>query len=90
MEDQQVFALYASGSAIGRALIGPPSIPPERVEALRTAFAAMVADPEFLADVRHLDVELDPLPGEQVSALVAHTLAVPAAVRDRAKQAFGR
>jgi tripartite-type tricarboxylate transporter receptor subunit TctC len=89
-EDRQVFALYASGSAIGRSLIGPPDIPAERLKALRDAFAAMVRDRDFLADIRRLDVELDPLPGEQVSALVARTLAVPVAVRGRAKQAFGR
>ena len=50
----------------------------------------MVKDPEFLADMHKLDVELDPLPGEEVSKLVTRTLNVPSAVRERAKLAFGR
>jgi tripartite-type tricarboxylate transporter receptor subunit TctC len=89
-EAKQVFALYASGSAIGRAVIGPPGIPPERVKALRDGFDAMVKDPDFVADVQKINVELDPLPGAAVAQLVAKTLDVPAAVRERAINAFGR
>ncbi len=89
-EDKQVFALYASGSAIGRSVLAPPAVPAERVSALRAAFAAMVRDGEFIADLQRMNVELEPLPGEQVAELVSRTLAVPAAVRERAKLAFGR
>ena len=89
-QDRQVFALYASGSAIGRSLIAPPGIAAERVAALREGFDAMVKDADFLADVRKLDVELDPLPGAAVAQLIERTLSVPAAVRERAINAFGR
>jgi tripartite-type tricarboxylate transporter receptor subunit TctC len=89
-EDRQVFALYAGGSAIGRSVLAPPGIPAERVKLLRDAFEAMIKDPDFLSDLQKLDVELDPLPGEQVAKLVAQTLDVPPAVRERAKLAFGR
>ena len=89
-EDRQVFALYASGSAIGRSVIGPPGIAAERVKALREAFDAMVRDPEFVADIQKINVELDPLPGAAVAKLVERALDVPAAVRERALNAFGR
>ncbi len=89
-QDKQVFALYASGSAIGRALIAPPAIAAERVAALRAGFDAMVRDPDFVADVRKIDVELDPLPGAAVAQLVEKALNVPPAVRERAIGAFGR
>src|SRR5438477_1626632 len=36
-EDRAVFALYASGSAIGRSLLAPPGVPADRVKALRNA-----------------------------------------------------
>ena len=51
---------------------------------------AMVKGTEFLADVKRVNVELEPLPGEAVQALVERTLNVPAGVRERAKLAFGR
>jgi tripartite-type tricarboxylate transporter receptor subunit TctC len=89
-EDKLVFALYASGSAIGRSLLAPPDVPAERLQSLRDAFQAMVRDGEFIADLRRLNVELDPLPGSTVAELAARALAVPAAVRERAKLAFGR
>jgi tripartite-type tricarboxylate transporter receptor subunit TctC len=89
-EDKQVFALYASGSAVGRSVLAPPAVPAERVSALRAAFTAMIKDGEFIADLQRMNVELEPLPGEQVAELVSRTLAVPAAVRERAKLAFGR
>jgi hypothetical protein len=60
------------------------------VKILRDAFNAMVRDADFIADINKLNVELDPLPGEQVQALVVRTLNVPQAVRERAKLAFGR
>jgi tripartite-type tricarboxylate transporter receptor subunit TctC len=89
-EDKQVYQLYASGSAIGRAVIAPPDLPADRAKALREGFNAMVQDADFVADVQKLNVELDPLPGEAVQALIVRTLNVPQAVRERAKLAFGR
>jgi tripartite-type tricarboxylate transporter receptor subunit TctC len=89
-EERQVFALYASGSAVGRSVIAPPGLPADRVRALREAFETMVLDPEFVADIRRMNIELDPLPGEKLTEIIARTLAVPVAVRERAKLAFGR
>jgi tripartite-type tricarboxylate transporter receptor subunit TctC len=89
-EDRQVYQLYASGSAIGRTVIAPPDLPPDRIATLRGAFDAMVKDPLFIAELQKLNVELEPLPGDQVQALIVRTLNVPNAVRERAKLAFGR
>jgi tripartite-type tricarboxylate transporter receptor subunit TctC len=89
-EDRQVTALYASGSGVGRSLLGPPGIPGDRVAALRAAFDAMAKDPEFISDIRKLHVELDPMPGERLQELIVRTLNVPSSVRERAKVAFGR
>lgn len=88
--DRQVFALYASGSAIGRALMGPPEIPADRVKLLRDAFAASMKDAEFLAEAEKLQVDIEPLSGEALAALVQKTLLLPDAVRLRAEAAFGR
>ena len=89
-QDKQVYQLYASGSAIGRSVIAPPGLPADRAQALRSAFEAMVRDADFIADLQKTNVELDPLPGERVQELIVRTLNVPAAVRERAKLAFGR
>src|SRR3954447_13119242 len=75
-EDKQVYELYASGSAVGRAVIAPPELPAERLKALRDAFNLMVRDSEFIADIQKLNVELDPLPGQAVQELIVRTLNV--------------
>ena len=75
--DRDVLKLVASGSTIGRAVAGPPDVPPERVAALRQAFDAMVKDPEFLADAvgRHLGV--DPMSGAELARIVADVAGQP-------------
>ena len=45
-------------------------MPAERVAALRRAFDATMKDKEFLADAEKLKLDVDPLTGEQVGALV--------------------
>jgi hypothetical protein len=55
-----------------------------------SAFNAMVRDPEFVADIQKLNVELEPLAGEALQDLIIRTLGVPQSVRERAKLAFGR
>ena len=37
----------------------------------------MVKDPEFIADIRKVNVELDPLPGDRVQELIVRTLSGP-------------
>jgi tripartite-type tricarboxylate transporter receptor subunit TctC len=56
----------SAGAAIGRALIAPPKVPQDRLEALRAAFDKMVKDPDFIADAKKRGAELDPSPGTEV------------------------
>ena len=60
----------------------------ERIYEARTRLDTIATD--FVADIKKLNVELDPLTGDRVQELIARTLAAPASVRERAKVAFGR
>ena len=60
-----------------RPLAAPPGVPDDRVALLRHAFDLTVRDPEFLAEARKLNVEVDPMSGEQTQAIVARVLAAP-------------
>jgi hypothetical protein len=51
---------------------------------------AMVKDPDFLAEIKKMNVDLEPLPGPGLRALVEKTLSVAPQVRQRAKSLFGR
>ena len=50
----------------GRPFIAPPGTPPDYVKALRAAFDASMKDPELIAFAEKMNLELSPVPGEQI------------------------
>ena len=89
-EERQMLGLYASGGAIGRAILAPPGLSTEVTKALRDGFNAMVKDPDFIAEMNRIELDLDPLPGEVLQKTAADILDIPPEVKDRAKTIFGR
>ena len=61
----------------GRSILTTPGVPAERLAALRTAFAAMLKDPDFLAAAEKRNLMVDPGTGEELDALVRDTLKLP-------------
>lgn len=76
-EGRAVLRTIAATAEVGRSIIVGPGVPPERLAALRAAFAAMLKDPAFVAtcDKRHL--MLDGASGEDMDAIVKETFALP-------------
>jgi tripartite-type tricarboxylate transporter receptor subunit TctC len=85
-EDKQILALLASTEDMGRAFVSGPGIPAARVEILRDAFAAMMADPVFLADAQKRQLDIDFMHGKELQALVQSVGAFPADVAAKAKK----
>lgn len=48
----------------------PPTTPKERVQILRRAFAETLKDPEFLAEAKKANLEVNPVLGEEVEKLI--------------------
>lgn len=86
--DKGALKLIASSGRIGRTLFAPPGVPADRVAALRAAFDKMVADPGFLADMKKRKVDIDPLPGAQVTELIKEAISAPKEVVERARWAI--
>jgi tripartite-type tricarboxylate transporter receptor subunit TctC len=76
-EAKQILAFYTSGVAIGRSILAPPGIPPERVNVLRRAFDAAIKDPEFLAEIERSKQEFQPASGEELQKLIAAAASAP-------------
>jgi tripartite-type tricarboxylate transporter receptor subunit TctC len=85
-EDRQLIDVMLAPLELGRPYFAPPGVPADRVAALRRAFDATTKDPDFLADVKKQLMELSPLTGEEVAALVERIYKTPKAVVDIAKQ----
>jgi tripartite-type tricarboxylate transporter receptor subunit TctC len=89
-EDRKVLEFHFKQTVLGRPLATSPNVPRDRLTALRTAFLATMKDPEFLADAKKLNLDIDIATAEEVQQLLAEFANYPKAVLDRAKAAIGR
>jgi tripartite-type tricarboxylate transporter receptor subunit TctC len=69
-EQKQVLELLLAPQAMARPYLTTPGVPSERVDALRRAFDATVADPKFVAEAQRVGIEVGPLTGEAVEQLL--------------------
>jgi tripartite-type tricarboxylate transporter receptor subunit TctC len=84
-EDRAAIRLITAGTLFGRPLAAPPGVPPERLAALRNAFVATMKDPEFLKEAQAGNYEVDPINGEQMQKIAQDLMAMPDAVKKRAR-----
>jgi tripartite-type tricarboxylate transporter receptor subunit TctC len=68
--ERQVLELKFSAYDVGYAFMAPPETPTERVTGLRAAMTATFNDPAYRADAVRERLELDPVSGEEVEAIV--------------------
>jgi tripartite-type tricarboxylate transporter receptor subunit TctC len=87
-EDRQVMELFYGQLMFGRPYILPPGTPADRVKTLRTAFMATAADKAFLEDAKKARLDVDPVSGEEVQALVDKMFGAPENIIARAKEAM--
>jgi tripartite-type tricarboxylate transporter receptor subunit TctC len=57
--------------------VAPPGLPADRTKALRDAFMKMVADKEFLAEADKVRLEISPIDGAAVQAIVEKAMKTP-------------
>jgi tripartite-type tricarboxylate transporter receptor subunit TctC len=80
-EGRVILRAIASTAEIGRSIIAGPDLPPERLAALRAAFAEMLQDPDFRAACEQRHFMLDPGTGEEMDAIVQEAFQLPADIR---------
>ena len=88
VDDLRLVELVGSGDALGRPFVAPPDTPPDRLAALRAAFARMTADEEFRKDAAALKIDVDPTPHDELQRVVDHVLSTPKGVIERARKYF--
>jgi tripartite-type tricarboxylate transporter receptor subunit TctC len=87
-DDRQVRALIFGAQVLGGLYASPPGIPTNRKAALRSALAATLRDPQFLADAQKTGIDISPMAGAEVEAFIAKMSGTSPAVVERAKKAF--
>jgi len=86
-DDRQMLRLLSAPTAMARPFAAPPGLN-AATAALRRAFDATVADPEFLAEAKTLQADISPTSGEEVQRLVGEIYATPSPIVGRAKKFF--
>lgn len=66
---KRLASLLLSTGLIGRPLMTPPNIPADRLQTLREAFAKMVADPQFLAETKKREWEVEYVSGQELETI---------------------
>jgi tripartite-type tricarboxylate transporter receptor subunit TctC len=86
-EQKQILQLLIATQEMARPFAAPPGIPADRAQALRTAFVETMTDPEFLADAKKLNADINPVAADKLDALVKELYKTPRDVVAKAAKA---
>jgi tripartite-type tricarboxylate transporter receptor subunit TctC len=87
-EDRQILRLFSTDVVIGRPFVTSPGVPPERVTLLRKAFDEMMTDPAYLDDSKKAALDVTPVAGAKIQAVVTDLVRTPADIVAKAKLAM--
>ena len=76
------YKVYMAQMEYSRPLTTSPGTPKARLEILRRAFKATLADPEFLAQANKLKLDISHVSGEECETLVNEVLSIPPKVKE--------
>ena len=84
-DDRKLIELVTSGTHLGRPIATTPDVPEDRLRALRAAYRATMADPEFRAEAEKAGFEVAPVYGEEMQNIVQSIMSTPKELAVRAK-----
>ena len=87
-EKLQILKLLLAAQEMARPFAAPPGIPADRKAALVAAFDATMKDPEYLADAKKLEIDVNPVSGKALDTLLAELYATPRDVMKKAGEAI--
>ena len=87
-ETRKVVELIIGQQVFQRSYIAPPGVAPEQLAVLRKAFDDTMKDPQYLAEAEKLRIDVSPLPGAQVQAIVQKLHATPKDIVEKARAAI--
>ena len=82
--DRQALEIILAPQTIAWPLIAPPDLPTERVALLRRAFDATRTDPGFVSEANKMQIDIEPVSGEEIQKIVARLATFDQSVIDHA------
>jgi tripartite-type tricarboxylate transporter receptor subunit TctC len=87
-EQREILELVYTQTTFGRPYVVAPGVPAERVAALRQAFMETMTDPDLVAEAKRINVDIGPIPGDELQKLIAKVYATPSDIVEKAKAAM--
>jgi tripartite-type tricarboxylate transporter receptor subunit TctC len=87
-QDRALLDFLNAGPRTMWSVVAPPGTPNARVQVLREAFMKTVADPEYRAEIKRLNLTLNPLPANELAKVIDGILETPREVVAIAKKLF--
>jgi tripartite-type tricarboxylate transporter receptor subunit TctC len=89
-DDLKAVKLVLLQQEFGRPYVAPPALPPERLAALRTGFDETMTDPTFLDDAKKAGLNVEPITGAEIEALLKEAFSAPQETIARARTILDR
>lgn len=86
---RQIFEFLFARQLMGRPFFTAPGVPVERVELLRKAMAQTVADPEFVEEVKRINLDVSLLEGAEMQSRLDDLYRTPPEVLAEVKRLIG-
>jgi tripartite-type tricarboxylate transporter receptor subunit TctC len=87
-EQRVIFTVMQSGLS-DRALVAPPGVPKDRLDAVTKAYQATLRDPAFVADAKKQQFDIEPIEGAEIQKFVETMMATPPATVEKMRKAMG-
>ena len=86
-EQKKVADVVFRQTELARPFAAPPGTPKDRVAALRRALLVTLKDPGLITDAKSLEIDFDPVTGEETAEMFAGFYAMPPALVEEARRA---
>ena len=75
-EEEAVLGLVSNDSRVGRSILAPPGVPPERIRELRKAFTETLNDPALVEEASRAGIDLIPMDGASLQDMITASMQV--------------
>jgi tripartite-type tricarboxylate transporter receptor subunit TctC len=86
--ERQALELLLAPQVMARPYFTTPGVPPARLAALQKAFMDTMKDPAFIADAQKMSIDIDPMDGKDIQALLEKIYKFPPEAIAAAKRAI--
>jgi tripartite-type tricarboxylate transporter receptor subunit TctC len=89
-EKIQILKFIVAPQGMARPFVAPPGIPEDRKAALRAAFDATMKDKDFLAQAQKQNIDVNPVAGAEIDAMLKDLYATPKDIVAKAAATMSR